>query len=68
MKKIGIRQQFFLVPDANTPTAFMFTDDAGAQMTFFEWGASRAFATSEAPHLPFVHMATADSGVQLPGC
>ena len=60
MKKIGIRQQFFVVPDANTPTAFMFTDDTGDQMTFFEWGASKAFATSEAPHLPFVHMATAD--------
>jgi sugar/nucleoside kinase (ribokinase family) len=60
MKKIGIHQQFFVVPDANTPTAFMFTDDAGDQMTFFEWGASKAFAASEAPHLPFVHMATAD--------
>jgi ribokinase len=60
MKKIGIHQQFFVVPDANTPTAFMFTDDAGDQMTFFEWGASKAFATSEAPPLPFVHMATAD--------
>ncbi len=60
MKKIGIQQQFFVVPDANTPTAFMFTDDKGDQMTFFEWGASKAFATSEAPHLPFVHIATAD--------
>jgi ribokinase len=60
MKKIGIRQLFFVVPDANTPTAFMFTDDTGDQMTFFEWGASKAFATAEAPHLPFVHMATAD--------
>jgi sugar/nucleoside kinase (ribokinase family) len=60
MKKIGIHQQFFVVPDANTPTAFMFTDDTGDQMTFFEWGASKAFATAEAPHLPFVHMATAD--------
>ena len=60
MKRIGVHQQFFIVPDANTPTAFMFTDDAGDQMTFFEWGASKAFATSEAPHLPFVHMATAD--------
>ncbi len=60
MKKIGVHQQFFVVPDANTPIAFMFTDDAGDQMTFFEWGASKAFATSEAPHLPFVHMATAD--------
>jgi ribokinase len=60
MKKIGVRQQFFVVPDANTPTAFMITDDAGDQMPFFEWGASKAFATSEAPDLPFVHMATAD--------
>ena len=60
MKSLGIHQQFFVVPDAHTPTAFMFTDDAGDQMTFFEWGASRAFATAEAPSLPFVHMATAD--------
>jgi ribokinase len=29
-------------------------------MTFFEWGASKAFAHSDAPFLPFVHMATAD--------
>ena len=60
MNRIGIHQQFFIVPDAHTPTAFMFTDNAGDQMTFFEWGASKAFATSDAPHLPFVHMATAD--------
>jgi len=60
MKGLGIHQQFFVVPDAHTPTAFMFTDDAGDQMTFFEWGASKAFATAEAPSLPFVHMATAD--------
>ncbi len=59
-KKLGIDQQFFTVPGAHTPTAFMFTDDAGDQMTFFEWGASRAFATSEAPGLPFAHLATAD--------
>jgi ribokinase len=59
-KGLGIRQQFFVVPDAHTPTAFMFTDDAGDQVTFFEWGASRQFAVSEAPALPFVHMATAD--------
>jgi ribokinase len=60
MNRLGIRQQFFVVPDAHTPTAFMFTDEEGDQMTFFEWGASKAFATSEAPDLPFVHMATAD--------
>jgi ribokinase len=60
MKKIGVHQQFFHEPEAHTPTAFMFTDDAGDQMTFFEWGASKAFATAVAPALPFVHMATAD--------
>ena len=60
MKRLGISQQFFYVPGTHTPTAFMFTDEAGDQMTFFEWGASKAFATEEAPSLPFVHMATAD--------
>jgi sugar/nucleoside kinase (ribokinase family) len=60
MKKLGIEQQFFTVPGTHTPTAFMFTDNAGDQMTFFEWGASKAFADSDAPSLPFVHMATAD--------
>ena len=60
MKKLGVRQQFFVVPGTHTPTAFMFTDDSGDQMTFFEWGASKAFANSDAPSLPFVHMATAD--------
>jgi nucleoside kinase len=60
MKSLGINQQFFVVPDSNTPTAFMFTDTSGDQMTFFEWGASKAFADAKAPALPLVHMATAD--------
>jgi ribokinase len=60
MTRLGVKREFFVVPDAHTPTAFMFTDDHGDQMTFFEWGASRAFATADAPGLPFVHMATAD--------
>jgi sugar/nucleoside kinase (ribokinase family) len=60
MKKLGVGQQFFTVPGTHTPTAFMFTDENGDQMTFFEWGASKAFAYSDAPSLPFVHMATAD--------
>lgn len=62
MDKLGIQRQFFVVPHTHTPTAFMFTDDAGSQVTFFEWGASKAFATAEAPALPFVHLATADPG------
>ncbi len=60
MAQLGIGREFFSVPDAHTPTAFMFTDDSGDQMTFFEWGASKAFATADAPALPLVHMATAD--------
>jgi len=60
MTRLGVGQQFFMVRDAHTPTAFMFTDESGDQMTFFEWGASRAFRTAEAPALPLVHMATAD--------
>ncbi len=60
MKEAGVVQQFFVVPEANTPTAFMFTDGRGDQMTFFEWGASAVFARAEAPEVPFVHMATAD--------
>jgi nucleoside kinase len=60
MQNLGIQQQFFVVPEAHTPTAFMFTDKAGDQVTYFEWGASSAFTTSEAPALDFVHMATAD--------
>ena len=60
MQKLDVHQQFFHVPGTHTPTAFMFTDDAGDQMTFFEWGASKAFAEADAPTLPLVHMATAD--------
>lgn len=60
MKNLKVGQEFFVVPGAHTPTAFMFTDEAGDQVTFFEWGASRAFRDAEAPALPLVHMATAD--------
>ena len=60
LKKLGIIQQFFVVVDAHTSTAFMFTDDDGDQITFFEWGASAVFAESEADAFNFVHMATAD--------
>lgn len=59
-KSLGINQQLFHVEGAHTPTAFMFTDVRGDQITFFEWGASEVFATAPAPALPFVHMATAD--------
>lgn len=65
MKNLGIERQFFTIPEAHTATAFMFTDEAGDQITFFEWGASVAFEREDAPSLPFVHMATADPGFNV---
>lgn len=59
-KRLGIEQDFLVVAGARTATAYVFTDDAGDQETFFDWGASTAFARAEAPALDFVHMATAD--------
>ena len=56
----GVVLQLYRVPDRHTPTAFMFTDPSGDQVTFFEWGASDIFRISDPPALPFVHMATAD--------
>lgn len=60
MEELGIFRQFFYVDDCPTATAFMFNDEGGDQITFFDWGASRVFETAEAPALDFVHMATAD--------
>jgi len=65
MDKLRIEKRFFVVQETNTATAFMFTDPQGAQMTFFEWGASRAFESEAAPKLEFVHMATADPGFNV---
>jgi ribokinase len=60
LEENGVLTEFFTVPEKHTPTAFMFTDPSGDQITFFEWGASDIFKTSEPPSYPFVHMATAD--------
>ncbi|MCX6699066.1 MAG: carbohydrate kinase family protein [Methanomicrobiales archaeon] len=65
MERLGIVRKFYTLPGAHTATAFMFTDEAGDQITFFEWGASVAFEREEAPFLPFVHMATADPGFNV---
>ncbi len=60
LDSLGVVKQFYVVPGAHTPTAFMFTDGSGDQVTFFEWGASEIFREAEPPSFPFVHMATAD--------
>jgi len=60
LKENGVITEFYTVPAKNTPTAFMFTDPSGDQVTFFEWGASEIFSRSDPPSFPFVHMATAD--------
>jgi len=60
LRDLGVEQDFAVVEGARTATAYVFTDDAGDQETFFEWGASAAFARAKAPALDFVHMATAD--------
>ncbi len=60
LDSLGVGKRFFTVEDARTATAYMFNDEAGDQMTFFEWGASLVFRSAEAPALDFVHMATAD--------
>jgi ribokinase len=60
MLELGIELNNYLVAEENTATAFMFTEESGNQMSFFEWGASRAFAGNCPSPYPFVHMATAD--------
>ncbi|HRT12195.1 MAG TPA: carbohydrate kinase family protein [Methanoculleus sp.] len=60
LQRLGVEQDVAVVKGTRTATAYVFTDDAGDQETFFEWGASAAFSGLEAPALDFVHMATAD--------
>ncbi|HZD43554.1 MAG TPA: PfkB family carbohydrate kinase, partial [Methanomicrobiales archaeon] len=60
MDRLNVQKRLFVVEDSCTPTAYMFTEESGDQMTFFDWGASETFACREAPALEFVHLATAD--------
>ncbi|MBN1431619.1 MAG: carbohydrate kinase family protein [Methanomicrobiaceae archaeon] len=60
MSSIGVQKRFIVVNGKRTATCFLFNDEAGDQMTFFEWGASTGFTDSDPPSLEFVHMATAD--------
>jgi ribokinase len=62
---LGVVMDLVVAKEKRTPTAFVFTDDTGDQITYFEWGASETFATREAPALDFVHLATADPGFNV---
>lgn len=65
LNSLGVGKRLIVVDGKRTATCFLFNDEAGDQMTFFEWGASTAFAESEPPALDFVHMATADPGYNV---
>jgi nucleoside kinase len=65
LSDLGVRTDLVIAPGKRTPTAFVFTDEIGDQITYFEWGASETFAKREAPVLDFVHLATADPGFNV---
>jgi len=62
---LGVVMDLVVAKGMRTPTAFVFTEDSGDQITYFEWGASGTFAAREAPALDFVHLATADPGFNV---
>ncbi|HMA05802.1 MAG TPA: carbohydrate kinase family protein [Methanomicrobiales archaeon] len=62
---LGVALDLVVAPGKRTPRAFVFTDDGGDQVTYFEWGASETFAAREAPSLDQVHLATADPGFNV---
>jgi len=65
LTSLGVERDLVVAQGKRTPRAFVFTDDAGDQVTYFEWGASETFAAREAPALDFVHLATADPGFNV---
>jgi sugar/nucleoside kinase (ribokinase family) len=65
LRGLGVALDLVVAPGKRTPTAFVFTDEKGDQITYFEWGASETFAGREAPALDFVHLATADPGFNV---
>jgi len=62
---LGVGLDLVVAKGKRTPTAFVFTEDSGDQLTCFEWGASGTFAAREAPALDLVHLATADPGFNV---
>ncbi|MCK4270935.1 MAG: carbohydrate kinase family protein [Methanogenium sp.] len=60
LDELSVKKRFFVVDNARTASCYLYNDESGDQITFFEWGASSEFSNLEAPALDFVHMATAD--------
>lgn len=52
--------KLYHIPDRSLSKAFVITDGLSNQTTYFYWGAASKLAELEPPHVPFVHMATAD--------
>jgi sugar/nucleoside kinase (ribokinase family) len=65
LRGLGVALDLVVASGKRTPTAFVFTDEKGDQITYFEWGASETFAARDAPALDFVHLATADPGFNV---
>lgn len=66
MKKLDINtESMIVVKEENTPTAFVMTNDNKDQISYFYWGAGKAFHDSEVPkntiqEVKAVHLATGD--------
>lgn len=66
MEMLGVNtDSLIVVPGERTPTAFVLTDDNEDQISYFYWGAAKAFAESKVPALAIknaeaVHLATGD--------
>lgn len=59
--------QMIVVPEDNTPTAFVLTNENNDQISYFYWGAAKNFKNAEVPEKAIkntkaVHLATGDPG------
>ncbi|MDV0444536.1 Adenosine kinase [Methanimicrococcus sp. At1] len=61
LERFGVDlSKLYHIPDQSLSKAFVITDAASNQTTYFYWGAAAKLAEAKPPHVPFVHMVTAD--------
>ncbi|NLO78458.1 MAG: carbohydrate kinase family protein [Methanomicrobiales archaeon] len=54
---LGVLRRFIVKPEMHSSTCYLFNDGTDDQTTYFEWGASEALTSAEAPVLDRVHLA-----------